>query len=234
MLLAGLVLLTLGLLFFTRVSPHGSYLGDLAPGFILAGVGLGFAFIPVTIAALMGISDDEAGLASGLINTSQQIGGAFGVALLATVFTSRTADQIHAGVAQDIAYTDGLSRAFLVGALMSVLGARRRARADPRQRQAEAGAEVPVTSRTRSRSSAQRRGDARRVRLPRASSSASGRVLSTSAAVARPRRAVCTASSMLSRPRIECASVEQTIAHPGLDDEPARARPRGRAGWRGR
>ena len=121
-LLAGMVLLTLGLLFFTRVSPHGTYLGDLAPGFVLGGVGLGFAFIPVTIAALMGISDDEAGLASGLINTSQQIGGAVGVALLATVFTSRTADQIHAGVAPDVAYTDGLSRAFLVGAVMTVIG----------------------------------------------------------------------------------------------------------------
>jgi EmrB/QacA subfamily drug resistance transporter len=121
-LITGMVLLTLGLLFFTRVSPHGTYLGDLAPGFILAGVGLGFAFIPVTIAALQGISDDEAGLASGLINTSQQIGGAVGVALLATVFTSRTADQAAAGVAHDVAYTDGLSRAFLVGAVMTVLG----------------------------------------------------------------------------------------------------------------
>jgi EmrB/QacA subfamily drug resistance transporter len=140
-LLAGLVLLTLGLLFFTRVSPHGSYLGDLAPGFVLAGVGLGFAFIPVTIAALMGISNDQAGLASGLINTSQQIGGAVGVALLATVFTSRTADQIHAGVAQDVAYTDGLSRAFLVGAVMSVL-ALIAAAVLIRGRAAEAGAEV--------------------------------------------------------------------------------------------
>ena len=140
-LLSGLVLLTLGLLFFSRVSPHGSYLGDLAPGFILAGVGLGFAFIPVTIAALMGISDDEAGLASGLINTSQQIGGAVGVALLATVFTSRTSEQIHAGVAQDVAYTDGLSRAFLVGALMTVLGLIA-AIVLIRGRQAEAGAEV--------------------------------------------------------------------------------------------
>ena len=60
-LLAGLVLLTLGLLFFSRVSPHGTYLGDLAPGFILAGIGLGFAFIPVTIAALMGISERRGG-----------------------------------------------------------------------------------------------------------------------------------------------------------------------------
>jgi MFS family permease len=121
-LITGMLLLTLGLLFFTRVSPHGSYLGDLAPGFILAGAGLGFAFIPVTIAALQGISDDEAGLASGLINTSQQIGGAVGVALLATVFTSRAADRAAAGVAHDVAYTDGLSRAFLVGAVMTVLG----------------------------------------------------------------------------------------------------------------
>jgi EmrB/QacA subfamily drug resistance transporter len=140
-LLTGLVLLTLGLLFFTRVSPHGSYLGDLAPGFVLAGVGLGFAFIPVTIAALMGISDDQAGLASGLINTSQQIGGAVGVALLATVFTSRTSEQIHAGVAADVAYTDGLSRAFLVGALMSVL-ALVAAVVLIRGREAEAGTEV--------------------------------------------------------------------------------------------
>src|SRR4051794_21349129 len=141
-LLTGLVLLTLGLLFFSRVSPHGSYLSDLAPGFILAGVGLGFAFIPVTIAALMGISDDEAGLASGLINTSQQIGGAVGVALLATVFTSRTAEQIHAGVAQDVAYTDGLSRAFLVGAVMTLLGLVAAVVLIRGGKPAEAGAEV--------------------------------------------------------------------------------------------
>src|SRR6478735_9703719 len=120
-LILGLVLLTAGLLFFTQVSPHGSYLADLAPGFVLAGIGLGFAFIPVTIAALMGITDDESGLASGLINTSQQIGGAVGVALLATVFTSRTAELRASGTAADVAFTDGLSRAFLVGAVMAVI-----------------------------------------------------------------------------------------------------------------
>jgi sugar phosphate permease len=69
----------------------------------------------------MGITDDESGLASGLINTSQQIGGAVGVALLATVFTSRTAELRASGTAADVAFTDGLSRAFLVGAVMAVI-----------------------------------------------------------------------------------------------------------------
>jgi MFS family permease len=121
-LAAGLVLLIVGLLFFSRVSPHGTYLGDLAPGFVLAGIGLGFAFIPVTIAALMGISHDQAGLASGLINTSQQIGGAVGVALLTTVYTSRFSEQVQAHVRPDQAFADGLSRAFIVGAVMAVIG----------------------------------------------------------------------------------------------------------------
>ena len=116
----GLALLTAGLLWFTQVSPHGSYLVDLAPGFVLAGVGLGFSFIPVTIAALEGITNRQAGLASGLINTSQQIGGAVGVALLTTVFTSYLAS--HSGPAAGPAvFTDGLSRAFLVGAGLAVI-----------------------------------------------------------------------------------------------------------------
>ena len=116
----GLALLTAGLLWFTQVSPHGSYLIDLAPGFLLAGIGLGFSFIPVTIAALEGITDRQAGLASGLINTSQQIGGAVGVALLTTVLTSYTA--AHSGpAAGPSVFTDGLSRAFLVGAGLAVI-----------------------------------------------------------------------------------------------------------------
>jgi EmrB/QacA subfamily drug resistance transporter len=117
---AGLAMLTAGLLWFTQVSPHGSYLTDLAPGFLLAGFGLGFSFIPVTIAALEGITDAQAGLASGLINTSQQIGGALGVALLTTVLTNYTID--HAGpAAGPEVFTDGLSRAFLVGAGLALV-----------------------------------------------------------------------------------------------------------------
>jgi EmrB/QacA subfamily drug resistance transporter len=116
----GLVSLTAGLLWFTQVSPHGTYLVDLAPGFLLAGIGLGFSFIPVTIAALQGITNDQAGLASGLINTSQQIGGALGVALLTTVLTNYTLSHGGPGTGPEV-FTDGLSRAFLVGAVLAVI-----------------------------------------------------------------------------------------------------------------
>src|ERR687888_762701 len=91
-LVAGMVTLTAGVLYFTQVSVGGSYLGDLLPGFLLIGFGLGFSFVPISIAALAGVEAAEAGLASGLINTSQQIGGALGIAALSTIATSRTSD----------------------------------------------------------------------------------------------------------------------------------------------
>ncbi len=78
-LVVGMTSLTAGLLYFTQVSVGGSYLGDLLPGFLLISVGLGFSFVPISIAALAGVEAAEAGLASGLINTSQQIGGALGI-----------------------------------------------------------------------------------------------------------------------------------------------------------
>src|SRR3954471_11841687 len=75
-LVTGMVALTSGLVYFTQVSVHGTYLSDLLPGFLLVGVGLGFSFVPISIAALAGVRHAEAGLASGLFNTTQQIGGA--------------------------------------------------------------------------------------------------------------------------------------------------------------
>ena len=74
----GNLVLVAGLFLFTFISVDGAYWVDLFPGFLLVGIGLGFAFVPVSIAALAGIKPFEAGLASGLINTSQQIGGALG------------------------------------------------------------------------------------------------------------------------------------------------------------
>jgi EmrB/QacA subfamily drug resistance transporter len=120
-LATGLSLLAAGLIFFTQVSVDGSYVSDLLPGFLLVGVGLGFSFVPVSIAALAGATDKEAGLQSGLINTSQQIGGALGLAILSTVATTRTENLLKEGVTQSVALTDGFSLAFWVGAGVALL-----------------------------------------------------------------------------------------------------------------
>ena len=90
-LIVGLLLIAGGLVWFSQVSPDGSYVGDLLFPSLVAAVGLGFAFVPMTIAAVTGVEAHEAGLASGLINTSQQVGGALGLAILAAVANSRTA-----------------------------------------------------------------------------------------------------------------------------------------------
>jgi EmrB/QacA subfamily drug resistance transporter len=110
----GLGMIGGGLIYFTQISVDGSYVADLLPGFLMIGVGLGFAFVPVSIAALSGIEPHEAGLASGLINTSQQIGGALGVAILTTVATSHTASELAAGENELQALTSGYSLAFWV------------------------------------------------------------------------------------------------------------------------
>jgi MFS family permease len=121
-LVLGMTLLTAGLVYFTQVSVGGSYLGDLLPGFLLIGVGIGFAFVPISIAALAGVEAAEAGLASGLINTSQQIGGALGIAALSTIATSRTEDAVASGTALPTALVDGFSSAFLAGVIIAGLG----------------------------------------------------------------------------------------------------------------
>jgi EmrB/QacA subfamily drug resistance transporter len=121
-LLIGMVSLTAGLLYFTQVSVHGSYVGDLLPGFLLIAVGLGFSFVPISIAALAGIEAHEAGLASGLINTTQQIGGALGIAALSTIATSRTTDAIDGGATQSSALVTGFHGAFWAGVIIAVVG----------------------------------------------------------------------------------------------------------------
>jgi EmrB/QacA subfamily drug resistance transporter len=121
-LLIGMVSLTAGLLYFTQVSVHGSYVGDLLPGFLLIAVGLGFSFVPISIAALAGIEAHEAGLASGLINTTQQIGGALGIAALSTIATSRTTDAIDGGATQSSALVTGFHGAFWAGVIIAGVG----------------------------------------------------------------------------------------------------------------
>jgi EmrB/QacA subfamily drug resistance transporter len=124
-LIAGLLLIAGGLLWFSQVpAPGGSFAADVLGPSLLAAVGLGFAFVPVTIAAMTGTEPHEAGLASGLINTSQQVGGALGLAILATIANSRTQNLFHAGIHNSsVALTKGFDRAFLVGAGFAVAGA---------------------------------------------------------------------------------------------------------------
>jgi EmrB/QacA subfamily drug resistance transporter len=116
-LATGMVLIATGLAWFSQISPDGTFLADILGPSLLAAVGLGFAFVPVTIAAVSGVDDREQGLASGLINTSQQVGGALGLAILAAIANSEI------GTSRDPAVlTDGFSSAFLVGSGFAVLG----------------------------------------------------------------------------------------------------------------
>ncbi|CAA9480052.1 MAG: Uncharacterized MFS-type transporter, partial [uncultured Solirubrobacteraceae bacterium] len=122
-LIGGLALIAVGLLWFSQVSAGGGYVSDILFPSLLAAAGLGFSFVPVTIGAVAGTSADESGLASGLINTSQQIGGALGLAILATVANSRTDGLVEAGARPSPgALTEGFQAAFLTGAGFAVLG----------------------------------------------------------------------------------------------------------------
>ena len=125
-LIAGLLLVSAGLLWFTQISAGGSFAVDVLGPSLLAAAGLGFAFVPVTIAAVTGTRPDQAGLASGLINTSQQVGGALGVAILASVATSVSGGldpRSRLSITQLGELTEGFQAAFAVGAGFAVLGA---------------------------------------------------------------------------------------------------------------
>jgi EmrB/QacA subfamily drug resistance transporter len=121
-LVTGMSLLTVGIAYFTQVSVGGSYLTDLLPGFLLVAIGMAFAFVSISIAALAGVEDAEQGLASGLINTSQQIGGALGIAVLSTIATTKAENGIAAGTDAPTALVDGFQAAFVVGAVVAAIG----------------------------------------------------------------------------------------------------------------
>jgi EmrB/QacA subfamily drug resistance transporter len=112
-LLPGLVLTVAGLAWFSRVSPDGSFLSDVLGPSLLAAVGLGMVFVSATIASVAGVKERESGLASGLINTSQQLGGALGLALLSTLANTRTEDVAGGARPGARALTEGFQVAFL-------------------------------------------------------------------------------------------------------------------------
>jgi EmrB/QacA subfamily drug resistance transporter len=145
-MVTGMALLTAGCLWYTQISADGSYFVDLFPGFLAVGIGIPFAFIPVTIAALAGVTHEKAGLASGLINTSQQVGGAIGTAVLSTVAFTHAKTLATQGDPAAVATTNGFVWAFWVaagiwgvGLLASLIFVRR-------EEVAQAGAaEMPVS-----------------------------------------------------------------------------------------
>jgi EmrB/QacA subfamily drug resistance transporter len=108
----GLVLLTGAMVWYSQIPVQGSYASDLLPGYLMVGVGIAFAYVPVSIAALAGVAEREAGLASGLINTSQQIGGAIGTAVASTVFATHFKTLVREGRSVPDALTHGYGYAF--------------------------------------------------------------------------------------------------------------------------
>ncbi|WP_445149857.1 MFS transporter [Baekduia sp. Peel2402] len=118
----GMTLIALGMLGLSRVDADGSYLADVLGPSVITAAGIGFSFVPVTIAATAGVRGAEAGLASGLVNTFRQVGGSIGLALLATIATQRTTSALS-GHGPEAALTEGFRSAFLVGAGFAAVGA---------------------------------------------------------------------------------------------------------------
>lgn len=120
-LAGGMTLIGVGMLLFTGISPDGRYTADVLAPSLLCAAGIGMSFVPVTIAATAGVHRAEAGLASGLVNTSRQMGGSVGLALLAAVAAHQTAALRGAGRAE--ALTDGFQGAFALGGAIALAGA---------------------------------------------------------------------------------------------------------------
>ena len=126
-LATGLLMSAVSVAFLTRLPVHGSYFWDLFPAFVLGGAGMGFSFVPVTIAGLSGVERADAGVASGLINTSRQIGGAIGIAAVSTIAATSTGNYAgtHAGVtaSSGVALDHGFQTALYVLTGLLVAGA---------------------------------------------------------------------------------------------------------------
>ncbi len=124
LLVAGMIAQAIGLLWFTDLAVGGTYLGDVLVPSLLVAIGIGLAFVPVTIAAVSGVASREAGLASGLVNTSRLFGGALGLAILAALAAARTTTDLHHGTHNvQVALTSGFQLAFVVAGTFAAVGA---------------------------------------------------------------------------------------------------------------
>ena len=116
----GMVIAAAGLFVLSQATVDGTYLGTLLPGLLPMSIGMGLTFVPVTLIATTNVASEDAGLASGLFNTSQQIGGALGLAVLATLAADKTAS-LH-GVDQATALVEGFQVAFMGAAILMLVG----------------------------------------------------------------------------------------------------------------
>jgi len=122
-LVAGLLITTGGFVLLTTLSTHGDYWGQVVPAMIMFGVGPGISFVAVTIAGTSGVAPEDSGLASGLLNTTQQVGGALGLAILSAVAMSLTTSAQRTGMAMPAALTYGFKGAFVASAVLCAVGA---------------------------------------------------------------------------------------------------------------
>jgi MFS family permease len=122
-LAGGLLLAAIGLALFARAPVGGDFLVDVLPGMLLLGAGAGIAFNPLLLAAMSDVSPEESGLASGVVNTGFMMGGALGLAVLASIAAARTDGLLAASVARVEALNGGYHAAFFVGALFTLLAA---------------------------------------------------------------------------------------------------------------
>jgi len=122
-LVTGLAVGAAGLAILSQISAGGSYVGDLLPGMLVVGTGLGLAFVAMSIGALEGIEERDSGLASGLMNTTQQVGGALGVGVLSTLALPRTDNLLADGASQPAALTEGFQIGLIAAAAFAVIGA---------------------------------------------------------------------------------------------------------------
>ncbi|HCU50290.1 MAG TPA: MFS transporter, partial [Micromonosporaceae bacterium] len=121
-LLTGLTLILAGLVLFTRTPVDGHYVADLLPAMLAMGIGGGLSFPTMMTLAMSGATQNDAGLASGLVNTSAQVGGALGLAVMATLSTSRTTELLAGGTSTPQALTSGFHLAFGIGAVLVLVG----------------------------------------------------------------------------------------------------------------
>jgi EmrB/QacA subfamily drug resistance transporter len=120
-LVCGLLGATGGFVLLARVTGHGDYASHVVPAMFVLGTGLGMSFVPITITATSGVAAGDSGLASGLLNTTQQVGGALGLAILSSVSTSRVTSALHGGSALPAALTHGFKGAFMVAAALCAI-----------------------------------------------------------------------------------------------------------------